>query len=306
MIVYAIIVTYNAMRRSWIERCLRSLSESSVKVTPIVIDNGSTDETRNFVPVRFPQAVWLPQEHNIGFGQANNIGLKYALEHDADYVLLLNQDATIGRDALEKMIPLCGDNSLMSPLHLNGEGNRLDASFKTCINSLDGELLDNALIGHALQPAYPGPSLASGCVIPAACWLLPINVIKHIGGFNPLFFHYGEDGNYYQRLHFHHIAVQICPSAIMCHDRNVCGDVNMFNRNKLRRNLLITAANVNLSFLQCIRDWLRTLKDCYMVDLRQHRYRLGAWTSAMIWIATHGLAIRKSRKAEKNTGTTWL
>ena len=306
MTVYAIIVTYNAMRRSWIEHCLRSLSESSVEVTPIVIDNGSSDDTRTFVPARFPQAVWLPQDRNMGFGQANNIGLRYALEHDADYVLLLNQDATIGRDALEKMIPLCADDALVSPLHLNGEGTRLDASFRTCINSLEGELLDDVLVGHTTQPSYPGPSLASGCVIPAACWLLPVSVVKRIGGFNPLFFHYGEDGNYYQRLHFHHVPVKICPSAIMCHDRNVCGDATMFNRNKLRRNLLITAANINLSFLQCVRDWLRTLKDCYISDLRQHGYRPGAWASAMAWIASHGPAIRKSRKAEKTTGTTWL
>ena len=74
MIIYAIIVTYNAMRRSWIERCLDSLRGSSVPVTPIVIDNGSTDETRTFVPQRYPEAVWLPQEKNLGFGQANNIG----------------------------------------------------------------------------------------------------------------------------------------------------------------------------------------------------------------------------------------
>ena len=62
MNIFAIIVTYNAMRRNWAERCLQSLQESTVPVTPIVIDNGSTDGTRDYVPSQQPTVVWLPQE----------------------------------------------------------------------------------------------------------------------------------------------------------------------------------------------------------------------------------------------------
>lgn len=42
MKIYTIIVTYNAMQRNWINRCMESLSKSTVKTTPIIIDNGST------------------------------------------------------------------------------------------------------------------------------------------------------------------------------------------------------------------------------------------------------------------------
>ena len=105
MKIYTIIVTYNAMQRNWITRSIDSLSKSTIETTPVIIDNGSTDGTRNYVPEHYPNAVWMPQDKNLGFGQANNLGMKYALEHQADYILLLNQDATLAPDAIEKMLP---------------------------------------------------------------------------------------------------------------------------------------------------------------------------------------------------------
>ena len=101
MKIYTIIVTYNAMQRNWIDRCMESLSKSTIQTIPVLIDNGSTDGTREHIPQHYPDAVWLPQDKNLGFGQANNVGIKYALEHNADYILLLNQDAALSPDAIE-------------------------------------------------------------------------------------------------------------------------------------------------------------------------------------------------------------
>ena len=72
------------MHRGWIDRCLKSLSDSTVPVIPVIIDNGSADGTRDHIPTHYPDSIWLPQEKNLGFGQANNLGIKYALEHNAD------------------------------------------------------------------------------------------------------------------------------------------------------------------------------------------------------------------------------
>ena len=137
MKIYAIIVTFNAMRNNWIDHCLKSLEDSSTPVVPIVIDNGSTDETRNYVPKRFSSVVWLPQEKNIGFGQANNVGIKYALDHNADYILLLNQDAILAANAIEEMLPYADDKSLVSPLQLSGDGSKLDNQLKNaCLTQM--------------------------------------------------------------------------------------------------------------------------------------------------------------------------
>ena len=84
MKIYVIIVTYNAMRNSWIDRCISSLRVSTVPVEIIIVDNDSIDGTREYVPANFPEVIWMPQEKNLGFGQGNNVGIRYALDHRAD------------------------------------------------------------------------------------------------------------------------------------------------------------------------------------------------------------------------------
>lgn len=286
------------MRRSWIEHCLNSLRASTVPVTAIVIDNGSTDGTRKYVPQHYPDAVWLPQDRNLGFGQANNIGLRYALEHNADYVLLLNQDATIGKDAIERMLNCSDGNIILSPLHLNGDGRRLDGQFRICVSRSEDALLDDLLVSKALRNTYLGPDRESGCVIPAACWFIPISIIKKIGGFNPLFFHYGEDGNYALRLFYHHIDFKICPAATMRHDRGEHGNMQIFNKGFMRRQMLTVATDINLSFLSRLPVYLRTLK--------MNNFHVLDWLSAILWILAHYHQVTTSRRKEKALGATWL
>jgi glycosyltransferase involved in cell wall biosynthesis len=45
MIIYAIVVTYNASK--WIDKCFGSLVNSSIPLKILAIDNGSVDETPN-------------------------------------------------------------------------------------------------------------------------------------------------------------------------------------------------------------------------------------------------------------------
>ena len=77
--ILTIVVTYNGMR--WADRCFGSLSMSGVPTDVIAIDNGSTDGTPEYISENFPQVKIVATGENYGFGRANNIGLRYALEH---------------------------------------------------------------------------------------------------------------------------------------------------------------------------------------------------------------------------------
>ena len=300
MKIFSVIVTYNAMHRDWIDKCLASLSSSTVPISPIVVDNLSTDGTREHVPSKYPDIVWLPQDKNLGFGQANNIGIRYALERDADYVLLLNQDATIAADALQLLLAESDGKSLLTPVHLNGDGSRLDKMFHHIIHKSDNLIADDILLGKELANSYPLEQVA------AACWLLPATVIRAIGGFNPLFFHYGEDDNYSNRLTYHGIPTILVPKAKMMHDREEHGNMKAFNHKKLHRDILCVACNINLTAKQRIAKYLRCLKKCYVQDLPANQYKPFAWAKEILWLMTHNGTIKKSRKKEKATGMTWL
>lgn len=301
MKIYAIIVTYNAMRRGWIDRCLLSLRASTIPVTAIVIDNLSTDGTREHVPAHYPDAVWLPQEKNLGFGQANNIGLKYALDNNADYAMLLNQDASIAPGTLAHLVSACDGESLYSPLQLNGQGTDFDKMFGNyTMRKLDNGLLSDLLVVKQLKPAYPSGEFA------AACWFMPANLIRKIGGFNPLFFQYGEDRNYYQRMAFHNVKSYVVPEATMFHDRELHGNIKVFNKNLLYNNVLLTVSNVNLNCLSRVKMLIAILVNCYVHELPRRQYRVGAFATVLFRIASCMGSIRKSIKQEKSVGLNWL
>ena len=300
MKIFAIIVTYNAMWRGWIDHCLESLQKSTVPITAIVIDNLSTDGTREHVPQHYPDAVWLPQNKNLGFGQANNVGIRYALEHDADYVLLLNQDAHLAENTLELMLEQSDKESLLSPLQLNGDGNRLDFMFRVRMRDAENSFFDDIAINKQLSSKYRMQAF------PAACWLMPISIIKRIGGFNPLFYHYGEDDNYLHRVRYHHICIYMIPQAKMFHDRNEHGNMTIFSKNLCRRLLLIAACDINASLPSRMIQWGRILTRCYTEALPKHQYTPGEFLRSAIWIIRKWVCISKSRRKEKQIGPNWI
>ena len=269
-------------------------------MVPVIVYNGSTDGTRDYVPSQYPDAVWLPQDKNLGFGQANNVGIRYALQQEADYVLLLNQDAALAPDALEKMLAVSDGESLLSPLHLNGDGTRIDEMFRISLREARNTMWDDLLIRNTLAKVYETGEIC------AACWLMPMALIRKIGGFNPLFFHYSEDNNYYHRLVYHRVKTLLVPQAQMYHDRLLQGNMAAFNRKHLRRRLLLEATNINQGVRKrCVR-WLRILFLCYKKELPHRAYVPGSWLWEMVWLFFHIQSIRESRKRERSCGTTWL
>ena len=298
--IFVVVVTYNGMRNNWIKDCLYSLGKSSYPVNTIVVDNNSSDNTCNFVCQSFPNVTLFQQNKNLGFGQANNIGIKYALKKNADYVLLLNQDATLNPTAVQEMINISDGNSLISPIHLNGQGNAIDHMFKGSLRNAENTLLDDLVIYGEQKDKYETGEIC------AACWLMPISLIRQIGGFNPIYFHYGEDNNYYQRLLYHKIKPYVATKAFMYHDRLIHGNAEAFNKNKLHRDLLNITCNINNSFFNIIYGMTLRLFRCYFTDLPKKQYKIGAFCKETCWLLNNIKTILKSRKKEKIEQLNWL
>jgi hypothetical protein len=85
--------------------CLASLGRMRwERQTAIVVDNGSTDGTAEAVRERFPDALVIRSEENLGFAEGNNVGIRAALEADADYVLVLNNDTIVDERLVEALV----------------------------------------------------------------------------------------------------------------------------------------------------------------------------------------------------------
>jgi len=85
--------------------CLASLAQLDYGAYwPLVVDNGSTDDSLQRVREAFPEVPILENGRNLGFTGGNNIGLRWALERGADYMLLLNDDTEVAPDFLRQLV----------------------------------------------------------------------------------------------------------------------------------------------------------------------------------------------------------
>jgi len=215
--VFFIIVTYNAMK--WAERCFTSLRQSSVPVNCIVIDNCSTDGTQEYIKTNFPEVDFIQSEENLGFGKANNVGIEKAYKEGADFFYLMNQDAWLYPDSLEKLLevynnyPIKKEIGIISPMHVDGTEKKLDIFLDKYISyNCDKTRLISDLYFQTLKPYYELD------FINAAHWFLPKETIDVVGGFNPFFFHYGEDNEYVNRLQYHKKKTILVPGSKVVHD----------------------------------------------------------------------------------------
>ncbi len=213
--IEVVIVTNNGSK--WIDTCLKSLLNSSIAVSIIVVDNCSSDSTIELIKANFQDVSLLQQKENLGFGKANNIGISLAMKKGADYVFLLNQDAWVEDKTLEKLVQAHQKEQvfgIVSPMHLNGKGDALDYNFSKFIEPSKCKKLYSDIYLNTVQDKIYNAEFVN-----AAAWLISKKCIDTVGGFNPSFFHYAEDNNYIQRLKFHNINVGVVPNAIIFHDR---------------------------------------------------------------------------------------
>jgi GT2 family glycosyltransferase len=76
--------------------CLRSVLDMTyANFDVLVVDNASQDGTPECVARIFPNVRVIENERNLGFAAGCNVGLRYALAHGADYILLLNNDTVV-------------------------------------------------------------------------------------------------------------------------------------------------------------------------------------------------------------------
>lgn len=268
--VLVIIVTYNA--HDWIHQCLNSVDME--RYDAFVVDNASTDDTLSILHAEYPKAIVRAMDKNLGFGQANNIGLRYALDNGYDYVLLLNQDAWLLPDTIEKLIASQKRNPeywVLSPLQMNSEQGGLERHFEHFC-AQDGVNIYSKI----LEPIT---------FVNAALWLLSRKCVEFVGGFDPLFPHYGEDNDYVRRVHYWGGKVGVDTATIAYHEHPIVEQEMTIEQEIYRQRLVFMGIwkDVNISAFWgwisvvklCIRKMLRCLLLCRFNNMLMYAK---AWT----------------------------
>lgn len=98
--IYVILVNYNGYKDTIM--CINSIKKNDKDISIVVVDNNSTDNSIENLK-KIEGIILLQSDENLGFAKGNNLGIKYAIENGAKYVLLLNNDTEIEKNAITIM-----------------------------------------------------------------------------------------------------------------------------------------------------------------------------------------------------------
>ncbi len=198
-----IIVNYNV--KYFLEQCLYSVLKAIKNMEEaeiIVIDNDSSDGSKQFFNNKFAGVRFIWQGKNLGFSKANTIALQQA---KGQYILFLNPDTLVPEDCFEKCLAFFKtqqDIGAVGIRMIDGTGKFLKESKRghpsllTSFFRLSGLAI---LFPHSKTFAryYAGHLQEnknhSVDVLAGAFMLVEKNLLDKTGGFDGQFFMYGED-----------------------------------------------------------------------------------------------------------------
>ena len=295
--IFVIVVTYKGRR--WYDKCFGSLLESEMPVQIVAVDNTPGEEDAEYIKSHFPDVHLIKTNENLGFGRANNLGMRYAMDKGCDYVFLLNQDAWVEKDTLSKLVEITDKHpeyAIISPMHMNAKKDHINVMIDD--GNRNYELLSD-LYTHNLKDVY------TITYVNAAAWLLPRKTMETIGGFCPLIFHYGEDDDYMHRVYYHEYKIGLVPSAIITHDTTERLNESEIYSSRARWDDIDTLLDINnprtmLSLRKYllwkrIISWIRHDKSSY--EYYFHRYQV---------VRENHTKIEQCRKAHKIKQANWL
>jgi len=197
-----IIVNYNV--KELLYRCLKTILEdqSQRKIEVVVIDNASSDGSTEMVKDNFPKVKVVVNSRNLGFAKGANQGIK---QSQGKYIFLLNPDASIKIDQLDKMIDLMEENreiAICGPKITDDQGNlqyscRRFPSYLTSISSSQSLLFKlfpgNPLSGNYLLTEDGHEKQTEVDWVSGSGLLARRDILDRIGGLDERFFMYVED-----------------------------------------------------------------------------------------------------------------
>lgn len=225
-------------------RCVRAIRRSTHRDQRIVVvQNAATPEENDRLHDVLGPTTLLASPENLGYAAGNNLGIRYALDLDVDYVWLLNPDTIVEPTTLERLLatatvhPEAGLLGALARYHRRKpptvwcNGGVVDWSRGGATWHLDdGRPVDRARTDGPFAVDY----------VTGACMLVRREVFEEVGLLPEHYFLYFEETDFAARARDAGWAVLQEPRAQLDHDKRSTGRlpapyyVYYFVRNRLR------------------------------------------------------------------------
>lgn len=207
-----VLVAYNDPEH--LNRCLKSISESSHRnLHTIVIDNSTIES----LPPSDPEIHYHKTGDNIGFCAASNLGIAESQRVGTDYTLLLNYDTVLAVDTIEKLVSAA--QSLQNPGIVGGkifyaaEPDRIWYA-GGCLSLLQGV---GKHFGHGDKDRGQYDASRRVTYVTGCCMLVPTAVFTEVGGLKEEMFMYLDDAEFCLRVRGAGLSLYYESSAILYH-----------------------------------------------------------------------------------------
>ena len=211
----ACVVVPNWNGKASLAACLDSLVASTFNAEVVVVENGSTDGSVEFLQENYPQITVLPQAVNLGFAGGVNVGIRYAIEQGSEFVALFNNDAVADKDWFENLVNGTHDKTvgITTCTFMSIDGKHLDST---------GDLFTNWGLpyprGRSEAPTGQYDEHTDIFGASGGASLYRVSMLEEIGLFDEDFFAYYEDVDISFRAQLAGWKVQYVPAAIAYHD----------------------------------------------------------------------------------------
>jgi GT2 family glycosyltransferase len=269
----------------------------------LVVDNGSPDGSGAALARDLGGDEFVQLERNTGYTGGNNAGIRLALARGASHVLLLNPDVRLGPDTVARYCQILAERPDVGALNSIQVG-------------ADGQTIDQKFSGGVLKPlGFSGsrlgdntfPRLFEAGLLYGAALMLPARTLERVGGFDPLFFAYGEEIDLCRRIRLHGLTLAITGEAPIVHLRTPRTRPSASRRAFLilKGHLLYQAKDPAVPFSLALRKTFRQLGGAllgrppgtYPFSERDFtRLQIGR---AIAWFAAHAREIRAHRRMDR-------
>ncbi len=209
--IYIVIPVHN--RKNYTKNCLLSLRNQTYKDFKIVVINdGSSDDTEEMLKNEFQEVYVIEGDGNLWWTAATNLGVEYALENNADYVLTLNNDTEAESDFIENLLKYAEPNIIQGALWKKKDSNIIIDGGTSKINWITGnneKILESLTVNHR-------KGLHKVTYYSARGLFIHKSVFEKIGLFDSKYFpHYAADIDFTMRAKKNGINVCVNYDAVL-------------------------------------------------------------------------------------------
>jgi len=232
--LFIVIPVHN--RKHFTLNCLFSLRKQTFQnFTTVVIDDGSSDGTREMLQKEFPEVVLLRGDGDLWWTGATNLGVKYALEQadQDDYILTFNNDTVVRRDYIQTLLNSASKypKSLIGSISVSDEDESTVVDAGVRINWITAKY-SNLAEGRQYKDILHTDSLIQQVdVLPGRGTLIPIEVFQKVGLYNfKQLPHYGADYEFSRRANMKGYNLLINYKAAILSNVKITGLNNRVNK----------------------------------------------------------------------------